>query len=278
MIELPESYVLASQIKLATAGKVIRRVFANAHPHAFATFNGDPGFYESMLCGKEILDASLGSGSTGGSHVEILCGDMALIISTPIRYHAPGEKTAPKHQLLIEFDDSSSMSCTVQMWGAIFCLSAEDITKPGSPCRLIPSPLDDAFNIDYFFNLMQNAKPALSAKAFLTSEYRIPGLGNGVMHDILFNARIHPKRRIESFSQNNCERIFHSVKSTLRYMAERGGRDTEKDLYGNWGGYKTILTSKSSGMPCRNCNEHIIKEMYLGGNIYFCPECQPISE
>ena len=278
MIELPEFYVLATQINSVASGKVIRRVIANAYTHAFASFSGDPQNYEAMLTGKSIAKSSLGAGSVGGSHLEILCGDMALIISTPVRYHPPGENAATKHQLLLEFTDSSSLSFIVQMMGALLCIQAADITNPDGPCRQIPSPLDEAFNIEYFFDLLRDAKPTLSAKSFLTSDDRIPGLGNGVMHDILFNARIHPKRRIESFTQNNKERLFSSVKTTLRYMAERGGRDTERDLFGNMGGYKTILSSKSSGIPCRNCGRLILKEMYLGGNIYYCPECQPLFE
>ena len=277
MIELPEFYVLATQIDSVAAGKVIRRAIANAYPHAFASFSGDPKIYDAMLSGKSIEGSSLGAGITGGSYVEIRCGDMALIAGTPIRYHAPGECIATKHQLLLEFDDASSLSFIVQMLGAILCIPAADTVKSGGRHKLIPSPLDDAFNMEYFFHLLEEAKPTLSAKAFLTSDERIPGLGNGVMHDILFNARIHPKRRIETFTQNNKERLYSSVKTTLRYMAERGGRDTERDLYGAAGGYKTILSSKMAGMPCRNCKKSIRKEMYLGGNIYFCPECQPIS-
>jgi formamidopyrimidine-DNA glycosylase len=279
VIELPESYVLASQMNASVAGKVIRRVTANAHPHAFASFNGAPELYESALKNKKVIKSKLGVGITGNSQVETLCGNMALISSTPIRYSAPGGEAPPKHQLLLEFDDLSCLYFIVQMWGSILCVPAAEANKPGVySCLHVPSPLDDAFNLEYFSKMLKNAKHSLSAKAFLTTDNRIPGLGNGVMHDILFNARIHPKRRIDTFSQSNGDRLFYSVKSTLRYMAERGGRDTERDLYGNRGGYKTILSGKSSGMPCRNCTNRIAKEMYIGGNIYFCPECQPISE
>jgi formamidopyrimidine-DNA glycosylase len=41
----------------------------------------------------------------------------------------------------------------------------------------------------------------LSAKAFLATEQRIPGLGNGVLQDILFTAGIHPKRKMAAISE-----------------------------------------------------------------------------
>ena len=279
MIELPESYVLASQINETIIGKVINHVTVNTRQHKFATFSGDPELYDAALSGKIITRASFSADENGGSVVLIQCGDLMLILNTSIRYHAPGEEVAPKHQLLIEFGDSSKISCIVNIWGSMLCVPVADSTRfetiSGGRRR---SPLDDSFNMQYFLELIQSSKPSISAKAFLTTEQRFPGIGNGVMHDILFNARIHPKRKIISYTVINKDRLFHSIKSTLRYMAERGGRDTEMDLFGNRGGYRTILSSKSSGKPCRNCKNHIIKEMYLGGNIYYCPECQPLYE
>jgi formamidopyrimidine-DNA glycosylase len=59
-------------------------------------------------------------------------------------------------------------------------------------------------------------------------------------------------------------------------MAEKGGRDTEKDLFGNAGGYKTLLSKNTYKNPCPNCGNTIVKEAYLGGAIYFCPVCQPL--
>ncbi|MCL2060075.1 MAG: endonuclease VIII [Oscillospiraceae bacterium] len=277
MIELPESYVLATQINGSLTGKTIRSVTANAHQHKFATFNGDPAQYEMALTGKRVISASLGMNKNSGSHVEILCADTLLVVSASIRYYTPGEAVAPKHQLMLEFEDASHMCCIVQIWGSVLSIPAADIGDPEKyPGLHMPTPLDDAFNMDYFTELIQQARPILSAKAFLTGERRIPGLGNGVMHDVLYNARIHPKRKIDTFTQIDKDKLFNSIKSTLRYMAERGGRDTEFDLFGNAGGYKTILSIKSSGLPCGVCRKIIQKEMYLGGNIYYCPECQPL--
>ncbi len=69
--------------------------------------------------------------------------------------------------------------------------------------------------------------------------------------------------------------LFNSIKSTLKEMRNQGGRDTEKDLYGKAGGYPTILSSKTVKNPCRACGGGLVREAYLGGNIYYCPICQP---
>jgi formamidopyrimidine-DNA glycosylase len=71
--------------------------------------------------------------------------------------------------------------------------------------------------------------------------------------------------------------LFQSVKSTLVEMRDSGGRDTERDLFGKAGGYRTVLSSKTYAYPCPACGSGLKREAYLGGNIYFCPECQPLN-
>ncbi|MGC9384385.1 MAG: hypothetical protein ACP5D6_07290 [Kosmotogaceae bacterium] len=68
--------------------------------------------------------------------------------------------------------------------------------------------------------------------------------------------------------------MFYSIKKTLTMMTEQGGRDTEKDLFGNKGGYNTVMSNAKSGTPCTVCGVEIVKENYLGGKIYFCVGCQ----
>ena len=138
------------------------------------------------------------------------------------------------------------------------------------------SPLDDNFNELYFDNIIKNTTKDLSLKALLATEQRIPGLGNGVLQDILFNARLHPKRKKSSLTDFHKDELFHSLKVTLDKMTDLGGRDTEKDLYGNIGGYKTILSKNTIKTPCPICSNAIVKESYLGGAVYFCPICQTL--
>lgn len=111
----------------------------------------------------------------------------------------------------------------------------------------------------------------LSVKAFLATKQRIPGLGNGVLQDILFNAKLHPKRKMNTLSKEDYSFLYYCVKNTLYDMTSRGGRNTEKDLFSCPGGYKTILSSKTLDKPCPVCNDELVREAYLGGNIYYCP-------
>ncbi|MDR1689646.1 MAG: endonuclease VIII, partial [Clostridiales bacterium] len=250
---------------------------AGTNPHAFAWYTGDGADYNMKLSGKKITSSNPGTGYTCGGNTEILCEDMLLVISTPIKYHAPGEKLPKSHQLLLEFDDGSHMSCTVQMWGAMFCFPADKNGLPESySVKKSPTPYEDAFDEKYFDGLRSGLKPSLSVKAFLATEQRIPGFGNGVLHDVLWNAHMHPKRKIETLNDSDMETLFKSVKTTLEDMRRGGGRDTEKDLFGKPGGYRTVLSNKTLMYPCPFCGGGLTREAFLGGNIYFCTQCQKL--
>lgn len=271
MIELPEAVVIAGQISRTLTGKRIQEVEANRTPHKFAWFSGDPAAYPAQLTSKTI-DAA---GSHGG-HIEVQAGDCTLVFSTGLRYYPASEALPGKHQLWLKLDDGSSLVATVQMWGCMLCLSqgqaADVIDYPVALSR--PSPLSEAFDRAYFDALIDEPAGKLSAKAFLATEQRIPGLGNGVLQDILWLARIHPKRKMNELSAAQVGAMFSAVKDGLRQMVDGGGRDTERDLFGELGSYRTVMSKNTVGTPCPACRNEIRKEAYMGGSVYYCPRCQ----
>jgi formamidopyrimidine-DNA glycosylase len=178
--------------------------------------------------------------------------------------------------LLIEFEDATAISASVQMYGGLWCFREGEFHNPYyDAARSKPSPLSDEFDRAYFDRLITSADvQKLSTKAFMATEQRIPGLGNGVLQDILYKARIHPKRRVETLTEDERETIFYSVKSTLKEMTTQGGRDTMRDLFGKPGGYRTRLSQTSIDKPCPVCGGTIVKQAYMGGSVYFCTGCQ----
>jgi formamidopyrimidine-DNA glycosylase len=138
------------------------------------------------------------------------------------------------------------------------------------------SPLSEEYTYGEFEKLFAGTKKSLTAKALLATEQRIPGIGNGVTHDILFNAGLNPKQKVLNLSEAERRALFRYLKDTLADMTAKGGRDTWTDLYGNSGGYRTVLSAKTWQSPCPRCGGAIVKEAYLGGSIYYCPVCQKI--
>lgn len=273
MIELPEAVNIAEQINKTIKGKRINNVVAAYSPHKFAWYHDKPENYSSLLTGKVV-----GNAVSYGGFVEVSVEETKMLFGdgANIRFFNTGEKRPQKHQLLIEFEDLSSLIVSIQMYGGIWCFKDgefENIYYHISKSK--PSPLSDNFDKAYFYNILSaKGVEKLSAKALLATEQRIPGLGNGTLQDILFNAGIHPKNKVAKFTDEDKERIFISIKTTLQEIVDKGGRNTEKDLFGSNGGYKTILSKNTVDKPCPICSSLIKKEAYLGGSIYYCSKCQ----
>lgn len=274
MIEIPESATISEQAAGILTGKRIAKVVNATSPHKFTWYNGDPEAYPGLLEGLSIETVN-----GYGAFVDVVLEDEVHLLvgdGTNMRYYHAGEKQPVKHQLLAELDDGSFLAFTVAMYGAIYAFRGE-FDNPyyqGSIHKL--NPLDERFDEAYFEQMIGGLKKDLSAKALLATEQRIPGLGNGVVQDILFNAGIHPKRKVSTLSDLEKTDLLYSMKGTLSGMTELGGRNTEKDFFGNWGGYKVLLSKNTYKDPCPNCGHEIVREAYLGGTVYYCRECQKL--
>lgn len=272
MLEFPEAKTISRQLQETVVGKTIKDIVLGQSEHKFAFFSGDEAFYKKHLVGKKVTGSE-----AYGPFVDIQFGELLLLLGdgVNIRYYEDAEKLPKKHQLLLVFDDDTFLVGSIQMYGGMWLYLDDNIDSIYyMAAKQKPSPLSDDFNLTYFKNLMATSKQTLSAKAFLATEQRIPGLGNGVLQDILFNAKIHPKRKIKDLSENEVEALFVAVKNTLEKMTTQGGRNIEKDLFSNPGQYKTQLSAKTKGQPCPECSGEIIAETYLGGKIYYCSGCQ----
>jgi formamidopyrimidine-DNA glycosylase len=273
MIEIPEANVLAAQLNGAVRGKKIKTAVANASPHKFSWYYGDPADYGELLEGRVLQSA----GAFGG-RVELEAGGVTLMLADGVnpRFYTADEAVPKKHQLFLGFEDGSFICCTVAMYGGIWAFphgAFDDDFYYRAAKEAIPA-LSEAFSREYFLSLLTDKSRKLSAKAFLATEQRIPGLGNGVLQDILLNARLHPKRKMNTLSDEELDSLFELMKATLKEMTALGGRDTERDLFGEAGGYKTKLSKLNAALICPHCGGPVTKQSYLGGSVYFCGECQ----
>lgn len=273
MMELPEAVTIAGQINKTISGKRISSVTVSHTPHKLAWYYGEPGKYPDLLVGKTI-----GRADAHGGLVEVNAGNASILFGegVGVRFHGPQEPRPPKHQLLIEFGDHSALSAAVQMYGGLGSFRAGKLENPYYKiAKQKPSPISSAFNKAYFERIIfAPGVEKLSLKALLATEQRIPGLGNGVLQDILFKAGMHPKRKFHTLSEKEHRILFDSIRKTLAAMAALGGRDTELDLFGRPGGYKTLLSKNTVNKPCPVCGTPIRKEAYLGGSVYYCGKCQ----
>lgn len=270
MIELPEALTLAAQLEGAVKGKTVSRVLPPTKPHKFCWFGGDPADYNKQICGSKVI-----SSEGFGIYVELAFDNgRKLCVNDGVNMRFGSADAAPRdYQLLIVFEDGAVLAFTVAMYGGIVLHGDDYDNDYYLKSRSYISPFSPGFE-KYFSDMIGSCGQTLSAKAFLATEQRFPGIGNGVLQDILFSAGVYPKRKISTLDDTERRKLFNCTVSVLRDMTERGGRDTEKDIYGNAGGYTTKMSRKSLADGCPGCHGGITKESYLGGTVYYCPDCQ----
>jgi len=275
MIELPEAITIARQMTEALKGKRIESAMRGNAPHKFAFYNRPPEDYAALLKGKTIGE-SVAHGSGIFAYAE---PDYALFLGTGgerILFHQ-SEKTLPKkHQLLLHFEDGTYLTVTVQGWGSAMLFHRSEIAKHPYAGAQGVSPLSEAFTFEYFEGRFGEMRPddPRNVKEFMISKPGIWGVANGCLQDILFLARIHPRRKIVTLSTAERRALYEATHEMLRQATEQGGRDTEYDLYNHLGQYKKILDARSAGQPCPRCGTAIEKISFMGGSAYFCPQCQ----
>ena len=273
MIELPEARTISRDLRKEILGKEIVDVKGNFADHKFTFYYNNPEEYKHFLLGKKITNII-----DRNFYVEIEAEDYVITFrdGANIRLFGKEENRPQKSKLLLEFQDGAFINVTVSMYAFIAVFEKNkgmDNEYYNIELNGIGA-LDERFTYEYFKSLIDDNTKKLSVKAFLATEQRILGIGNGVVQDIMYNAKLHPKRKINTLSEKDVKILYDSVLNTLIRMVEYGGRDTEKNIYGENGNYKTILSSKSYKNGCPICKGEIKKENYLGGSIYYCPNCQ----
>lgn len=270
MIELPEALSLASQLDKAVGGKSTAFVLPPSKPHKFCWFSGEPSEYQAKLKGSRVTGAE-----AFGIYVELAFDNgQRLCVNDGVNVRLLPQEDIPKnYQLIIGFDDGSALAFTVAMYGGIILHGGDYDNEYYLKSRAALSPFDAGFR-ELFDRRLAESKPNLSAKAFLATEQRFPGIGNGVSQDILFAAGLSPKRKLCTMDAADTERLYRAVIDVLGEMTRLGGRDTEKDIYGRPGGYATRMSKNSLASGCPVCGGEVVKESYLGGSVYYCPGCQ----
>jgi formamidopyrimidine-DNA glycosylase len=275
MFELPEYVTLARQINEALVGRKIRHGALGNSPHKFVWHNRTPEEFAGITRGKTI-----GRARARGKWLFVPLEPGYLLLfgecGGRLLHHPAGSHLPKKYHLWLCFDDGSSLTAMTTMWGAMELYEAGKESERQYLKGMRPTPLDPEFSFYYFSTLVDEAASSekRSAKALLTQDQLIPGLGNAIAQDILFRAGLHPRHPIGDLSPDQRRGLFDAIAGTVQHAIAQGGRYDEFDLYNKPGGYVRLMDSRSAGQPCPQCGTAIAKMQYLGGACYFCPHCQ----
>jgi formamidopyrimidine-DNA glycosylase len=135
--------------------------------------------------------------------------------------------------------------------------------------------LSRKFNPKLFANKLCESKKPI--KPLLMDQSRIAGVGNIYSSEILWHARIDPRRRADRLAAGDWRRLHNAVVNVIRRAVECCSnpppdfRDTEWWFTGL---DKILRVYQREGEPCRRCGSAIRRIQQDGRSTYFCAHCQ----
>jgi len=105
----------------------------------------------------------------------------------------------------------------------------------------------------------------------------IAGLGNAYSDEILFNSKIHPKRKCGTLLETDSREIYDSIFAIIEKSKRCGGASELSfvHLSGTKGEFhKHFNVHKKEREKCPVCGS-LIQSVTVGGRTsYFCPKCR----
>ncbi len=272
-MELPELTVLGRQMAKEIAGKKISKVEV-ANPKclnmALSQFN------------RAVIGKTIRSVESKGKWLFIKLGSDHVLLFNPgmgadIIYFKPNDKLPEKYQIKLVLEDQTGLTIRVWWFCYLHVMQANKLGEHKLVGKLGINPLDKDFTLNRFKLLL--TKKGGNIKNFLLDQKNIAGIGNVYVQDMLFKAKIHPKRKISSLTNKQIEALYKSMKSGLNDSIRLGGLAYEKDFYGNKGRYGAdqFKIAYKPGKPCPVCHITIQKIKTGSTSSFICPKCQPLD-
>lgn len=119
-------------------------------------------------------------------------------------------------------------------------------------------------------------------KNLLLDQAILAGLGNIYVSELLFLAKINPRRTGASLSKEDLSAIAAACRKVLKQAIEAKGSSISDYVYSlpgekafQTGSYqKHFLVYSRDGEPCKKCSGEIQRITQSGRSTFFCPVCQ----
>ncbi len=186
-------------------------------------------------------------------------------MSGRLHYCPPGESAPPYTRLLLRFTQGDALAYVSQrMLGKVLLApDAEQFLQAG---RLGPDALDPALDERAFQRIFGRQKGMV--KPALMNQHLVAGIGNIYADEILFQARVHPARRLAQVKTPVLTALFRAMRTVLR-TAIACQADVAR-MPCNF-----LLPQRHEGGRCPRCGQPLQRLKITGRGTYLCPACQP---
>lgn len=155
-------------------------------------------------------------------------------------------------------------------------LDAEELEARLS--ALGPEPLGEEFKEDgakYLQETLSSRRAQI--KPLLLDQKVVSGIGNIYIDEILYDARLHPRRKANTLSGEEWKRLHAAISKNLAVGVAHRGTTVRlyKDVLGRPGEHQNYLrVFEKHGKPCPECESNVVREKVGGRPTHFCPSCQ----
>src|ERR687897_3558086 len=134
-----------------------------------------------------------------------------------------------------------------------------------------PEPLEEGFEWEYLPRKIGSRRAQI--KPLLLDQKVVSGLGNIYVDEILYDARLHPRRKANTLSEDEWEALHAAIRSNLAAGIEHRGTTVRlyKDVLDQPGEHQNYLrVFEKHGRPCPGCRGEVVREKVSGRPTHFC--------
>src|SRR5215204_743462 len=138
-----------------------------------------------------------------------------------------------------------------------------------------PEPLEEEFEWNYLPREIGSRRAQI--KPLLLDQKIVSGIGNIYVDEILYDARLHPRRKANTLSEGEWKALYDAIRSNLAAGVKHRGTTVRlfRDVLDRLGEHQNHLRIfEKHGQPCPGCEGEVVREKVSGRPSHFCPECQ----
>ncbi|MFX1297802.1 MAG: Fpg/Nei family DNA glycosylase [Promethearchaeota archaeon] len=184
-------------------------------------------------------------------------------MSGDLSYFNNIDKEPTHSRILFEFTNGNFLSYVSQrMFGRVdLTNNIEDFIKNKKKLGV------DALKMNYEDFKKSLQKRTAFAKAALMNQSIIAGIGNIYSDEILFQAKIHPKTKINKVNDSKLGELFEIIKKVLKVGIEKKGN---LNTYPN----DFLIPHRKMNETCPDCGSNIQRLKISQRHGFYCPNCQ----
>lgn len=270
MPELPEVETIKEDLRELVVGSEIERARV-----LDASLVEQPSAEEFV---SRLEGASITGARRRAKHliVELGTGDslvFQLKIGGQLLLVPPVEEPETALMLVLDLDDRRLFLRDETGFTRARLLDADELEERLS--TLGPEPLEEEFDAGYLQRTIGSRRAQI--KPLLLDQKVVSGIGNIYADEILYDARLHPRRKASTLSEGEWEALYAAIRSNLAAGIEHRGTTVRlyKDVLDRPGEHQNYLrVFEKHGQPCPGCEGEVVREKVSGRPSHFCPACQ----